>query len=426
MQQIKKPKIALLSLRNSYRYGGVLSSLQVMYDFCKQYFEPTVFVLGFDEEISTSVKALKFSSSSRQSTYFGMNCIEVGARWAFWEPGHYKYTIKLWETLLDDFHYFAAVSGSCIVAHPLALLDKKYGLLVSTPYTEDRNVRIKELTGLRKIIDALAQKHMLAIEKNILQKAKFIWGLSNYSLEKFNKIAAPIIPPSIRCGHPMDCATIPSLVHKKDKTIIALGRFSDPRKNLAMLLRVFEKIYQAMPDAKLYVVGQKPADDKLLQFSNLPSFKNILFTGQTSSDDLQHLLSISTLMLITSHQEGFGIAGLEALLHGIPIVSTRCGGPLDYVIEHKTGYLVDINDDNAMADKAIHLLSSQKGCLTMAHHAQQFVQNNFDISKVYAHFKKGFIHMHPELQAWFTSCDIEKQEILIKQPFYNSMGTRTL
>lgn len=407
MLTTQKPKIALLSLRNSYRYGGVLSSLKVLYDYCLQYFDPTVFFLGFDKEISTSIRNLKFTASSRPTSYFGMKCIEVGARWAFWEPGHYKHTIGKWEELFDDFHYFATASGTCIAAHPLALLNKKYGLLISTPYGEDRNQRIKELNYFRRLVDNLAQKDMLAIEKKILQQAGFTWALSNYSIEKFKAITTPLFPPIVRCGHPVDCSNMPSLAQKKDKTIVALGRFSDPRKNIAMLLRVFEKIYHIIPDVKLYVVGHKPTDDKLRAFSHLPSFENVVFTGQVSSDDLNHILMISSLMLITSYQEGFGIGGLEALLYGLPIISTRCGGPQDFVIDNLTGNLVNINDDQAMAEQALAILTNQGQRLIMANNAQQFVTDNYAIPHIYSLFTQGFIHMNPELKSWFTYCDIE-------------------
>ncbi len=43
-------------------------------------------------------------------------------------------------------------------------------------------------------------------------------------------------------------------------------------------------------------------------------------------------------MLITSHQEGLGIIGLEAMSYGIPIVATDCGGTRDYVDNDLTGY----------------------------------------------------------------------------------------
>ncbi|KKQ12065.1 MAG: glycosyltransferase [candidate division TM6 bacterium GW2011_GWF2_36_6] len=405
MLQKKKPKIAILSLRNSYCYGGVLTSLKMLYEFCSRYFEPTVFFLGFDHEISTSLRHGTFSSSHRHVTYFGMNCVEVGARWAFWEPGHYAYTHKEWETLLAEFHYFVAVSGTCIAAHPLALLHKKYGLFIATPYQEDRSERVKQLSAPRKIIDMMAQKSMLAIEKNILEKAGYIWAMSSYCLEKFKRIAELDNRRLACCGFPLDCSTLPVLTHKKEKTIVALGRFSDPRKNLPMLMRVFDGIYKALGSAKLYVIGHRPSDEMLRPFMDMPSFKKIIFTGQVSTGDLAHVLSQSCLMLLTSYQEGFGIAGIEAMLHGTPVIATRCGGPEDFVIEGVTGYLVAINDDAAMQEKALVLLKDKNKRITMAYNAQRFVVEHYDIPLVYDAFKKGFVQMHPELQDWFNRCD---------------------
>ncbi len=404
MLPLKKPKIALLSLRNSYGYGGVLSSLQAMYDFCLKYFDPTVFFLGFDSEIAASLRHFKVTSSCRFITYFGMRCVEVGARWAFWEPGHYAYTMDLWEKLFKDYDYFVVASGTCIVAHPFALLNKKYGLLISTSYTEDRRQRVESMNYFRLFIDRCAQRSMLKIEKNILQKAGCIWALSNYSIEKFRAITAPINPVTIHCGHPIDCTNLPELSHKKKNSLLALGRFSDPRKNLDMLLRVFEKIYRKNHDATLCVVGHKPTLNQLKPFLSSPSFAHVIFAGQVEQKELIHVLSITSLMLITSYQEGFCIAGLEALLHGIPIISTRCGGPQDYVIDHLTGFQVNINDDNAMADYAYSILNDPTKHSVMAHNAQQFAAENYSTEHVYSLFRQGFIGMYPELKEWFTYC----------------------
>ena len=405
MLPLKKPKIALLSLRNSYGYGGVLSSLQAMYHFCLKYFDPTVFFLGFEPEIATSLRRVKVTSSFRPITYFGMQCIEVGARWAFWEPGHYAYTNDVWQKLFQDYDYFVAASGTCIAAHPFALLGKKYGLLISTPYTEDRSQRVESMNYFRLCIDRCAQRSMLKIEKNILQKTSCIWALSNYSVEKFQAITAPIHPVAIHCGHPIDCTNLPLLSHKKKNTLLALGRFSDPRKNLSMLLRVFEKIHQTVPDAILYVVGHKPTLNQLKPFLSSPSFAHVIFTGQVEQKELIDLLRITSLMLITSYQEGFCIAGLEALIHGIPIISTRCGGPQDYVIDHITGLQVDINDDKGMSDYACSILNDPTNHAVMAHNAQRFAAENYSTEHVHSLFKQGFIGMYPELKKWFTDCD---------------------
>ena len=58
------------------------------------------------------------------------------------------------------------------------------------------------------------------------------------------------------------------------------------------------------------------------------------------------------MFVIPSHQEGLCIAALEAMACGCPVVSTRCGGPEEFVVEGRTGYLVPASPE-AMADRRI-------------------------------------------------------------------------
>lgn len=397
-----KPKIAILSLKNSYGYGGVLSSLKVAYDFCEKYFDTTVFFLSFDPTISTSLRSLKFTSSFRPTKYFDMNCVEVGARWAFWEPGHYKFNLSDWKELLDGYDYFLAVSGTCIVAHPLALLNKKFGIVISTPYNDDRTQRVKNLRGVRGLINTIASPRMNVIEKFILEKADFIWALSNYSRCQFEKILEKQLSNIICCGHPVDCSELPAIAQQKNNIIIAVGRFSDPRKNTPMLLRAFRKIYDAVPDAKLYVVGSKPNLGEIAEFMGQKFFKNVVFTGQVERQDLIAFYKQASLMLLTSYQEGFGIVGVESLLNGVPIIATNCGGPADYVINDLTGYLVSINDYENMALHAIELLQNKAKLREMARDAQNFVLQNYSLQKMDQAFKNGFLYIYPELINLFS------------------------
>jgi glycosyltransferase involved in cell wall biosynthesis len=420
----KKPKIAILSLKNSYGYGGVLSSLKVAHDFCQKYFDPTVFFLSFEPTISTSLRKLKFTSNVQSLNYFGMKCVEIGSRWAFWEPGHYKFNLKFWEKQLAEYDYFLAVSGTCICAHPLAILNKKFGILISTPYNDDRARRVNELSGIRYLVDRLANKKMQKIEQQILESANFIWALSNYSKKEFENIIQKHASKQelisqqkqpakiVCCGHPIDCDSLPKLNIKEEKIIIAVGRFSDPRKNVDMLLRVFSKIHKSMPKTKLYVVGNAPEHHRTKQFSKLPFFQNIVFTGQVSASDLESLYQRASLMLLTSYQEGFGIVGLEALLHGVPIVATNCGGPADYAINDLTGYTVEINDDDEMACKAISILSNKEKHCLMSLNSQKFVVDNYSTSRVESFFKSGFIKIYPELKKLFDLIDTNKKTLI--------------
>lgn len=421
---VKKPKIAILSLKNSYGYGGVLSSLKVAHDFCKKYFDPTVYFLGFEPTISTSLKKLKFTSTVQNLNYCGMKCVEIGSRWAFWEPGHYKFNLKFWEEQLKGYDYFLAVSGTCICAHPLTLLNKKFGMLISTPYNDDRSRRVNELYGIRYVIDKMANKKMQLIERQILERSNLIWALSNYSKKEFEKIIQKAASNIICCGHPIDCNSLPKLDNKEENVIIAVGRFSDPRKNIDMLLRVFGKICEFIPNVKLYVVGKQPEQNRIKQFVKLPFFQNVIFTGQVSARDLESLYQRASLMLLTSYQEGFGIVGLEALLHGIPIVATNCGGPADYTINDLTGYLVEINDDADMVRRTISILSNKEKLCLMSSNSQKFVAENYSVDRVENFFKYGFVKIYPELKKLFDMIDSnqkffsESSNIQLKNIFF--------
>jgi len=406
----QKPKIAILTIRNSYNYGGVLSNLKVAYEFCEQYFTPTVFFLGFDPDVATSVRRRKFTSSVKPLVYFGMNCVEVGARWSFWEPGHYQFTLSHWKALLKDYDYFFAISGTCIAAHPLALLKKKFAMWIGTPYFEDREERIKQLTGVHKILNALAHKRMMAIEQNIIDNAQTTFAIGSYVYKKMQSMRTNTSNNLVHCGFPIDCSKASLTPQPKENIILAVGRFTDPRKNVAMLMHVFDGIYKQTPTMRLYVVGVKPTNEKMLAWMALPSFKNVSIVGQVGSEDLTKLFKKASLLLITSHQEGLGIVGLEALLHGTPVVATDCGGTRDYVIDGKTGFLVNVNDTQAMIQKSVELLTNTTLHKQCSIEGQTLIREQFSLPKIYTKLQDGLSFVYPELHDWFKACDKKAYE----------------
>lgn len=405
MKGSKRPKIAILSIRNEYNFGGVFATLKIVHNFCQQYFDPTVFYLSFDKKISARLKSLKFSSSNRPTVFENMDAVEIGSRWAFWEPGHYKFTLKQWEQALKDYDYFFVVSATPIAGHPLALLNKKYPIWISTPYNADRTQRVERLKGLRKLIDRFANPFMNKIEKTVLEKASFVWPLSGYSKQQFEEILGHKKDQSKICGYPIDCDKIKPAFIPKEKMIISIGRFSDPRKNIDMLIKAFNRIHEKVSEAKLYVIGQKPSKELLKNYASLNCFKNIVFTGEVKPKDLRYYFKHASLMLISSYQEGFGIVGLEALAYGVPVISTNCGGPRDFVVNSQTGYLVDVNDDKMMAIKAIRILSSENFHDKVSRNSRDFVEKNFDTSVIYERFKFGLTQVYPELASHFKQRD---------------------
>ncbi|MFH1643630.1 MAG: glycosyltransferase family 4 protein, partial [bacterium] len=185
----------------------------------------------------------------------------------------------------------------------------------------------------------------------------------------------------------------------------AVGRFDDPRKNLDMLVKVFDKLDSIYTNLKLNVVGPKPSDKKIATLQKFKSFKNINFTGLISDEELKNYYQNSRLMLITSYQEGLGIVGLEALSNGIPVVATNCGGVSDFIVNEKNGFLVDVNDVDGMTAKAALILRSEELTTEMSEFAIKFVNQNFSEQKIYSIFKYGLSSVYPELGQWFEKCD---------------------
>ncbi|MFA5075522.1 MAG: glycosyltransferase [Candidatus Babeliales bacterium] len=411
MSNIKntKPKIAIITIKNSYSYGGVFAKLKIVHDFCTKYFEPTVFCLSFDKDISASIRSFRFFSKTKEEKFFDIKYVHIGAKWAFWEAGHYKFTKSLWQQELKNYDYFWVVSGNPIPAYPLVKLNKKFVMWVASDYLQDRQERIKELSFFRYFLHKLNVCKILNMEREILRKANFIWTLSKYTHKRFEQILGDQRENMFICNYPMqvpeDVLTnkISNIKNNLSKTkiIIAVGRFNDPRKNIAMLIRVFNRIYRFIPDVKLYVIGSKPKDKDLTNFLDFPCFKNIIFTGQISDQELQNYYKIADLLLLTSYQEGLGIVGLQALCYGIPVISTDCGGPRDFIVHAKNGYLVEINDDQDMADKALNLLQSDVLYQDFSNFAIEFIKDNFSIKKIENLFKFGLTTTYPELKELF-------------------------
>ena len=416
---MNKPKIAILTIRNSYKFGGVLTSVKKLYEFCENYFDPTVFYLSFDPKISANLKTLNFSNKTRNAEYFGMKAVEVGSRFAFWEPGHYVYSLPLWKKVLEGYDYFFVVSGSSIAAYPLVLLNKKFTVSVAAVYQDDRIQRVRRLSLTRKLVDFFAQFKMKKIEKEIFGKSDYIFTISKNSKKRIDETLSYKRENISIYGFPI-ANKVQSKKLSKNKSIIAVGRFSDPRKNFDMLMRAFSRIYQQSPGSKLYIVGKKPDTKKLEKYLPSDFYKNVLFTGMLEQDQLRQFYEVSDLMLITSYQEGLGIIGLEAMSYGIPVVATDCGGTKDYVINGKNGFLVDIDDDKSMAEKALQILSSSTLHAQFSNYALNFIKDNYSEKRFESIIKYGLIKTYPELKELFEQHDLSldvKLENKLKQDF---------
>jgi len=169
------------------------------------------------------------------------------------------------------------------------------------------------------------------------------------------------------------------LMAEKDEKIITHVSNLRPVKRVHDVVKIFAKINQKLK-SKLIIVGDGPERESATQLAyDLDVRKNILFLGK--SDEIDKILCFTDLFLLPSEKESFGLSALEAMVHGVPVISSNTGGIPEVNQDGYSGFLSDVGDVDDMADKALSLLQNDEK-LTLFKNQAKMVANRFDINNI--------------------------------------------
>jgi len=145
-----------------------------------------------------------------------------------------------------------------------------------------------------------------------------------------------------------------NLAPKGEKLVTHVSNFRKV-KRIDDVVHTFFGISQKIP-AKLILIGDGPERQKAEDLGrSLGIVDRLIFLGRTP--EVRRVLAVSDLFLLPSEKESFGLAALEAMAAGVPVVSSNAGG-LPEINQHgKTGYLADIGDVDAMVRFSLEILS---------------------------------------------------------------------
>jgi len=131
-------------------------------------------------------------------------------------------------------------------------------------------------------------------------------------------------------------------------TFIAIALLRQ-EKRLDILISAFAKLIEKVPNAILTIVGDGSEKDNLELLSRkLGISKRINFTGYQKKPVVAEMLSHHHVLVLSSEVETFGVALVEAMTAGLPVIATRCGGP-ESIVSPDTGMLVKRNDPFKLA-----------------------------------------------------------------------------
>jgi N-acetyl-alpha-D-glucosaminyl L-malate synthase BshA len=139
-----------------------------------------------------------------------------------------------------------------------------------------------------------------------------------------------------------------------EKLIIHVSNFR-PVKRVPMVVQVFAKIAARVP-SRLLLVGDGPDLGPALDEAKALGIGGLV-EALGEQDQIIPLLSIADLFLLTSSQESFGLAALEAMACEVPVVASRVGGLHEVIEQGVTGFLRDPSDVDGMAADGLMLLT---------------------------------------------------------------------
>ena len=145
------------------------------------------------------------------------------------------------------------------------------------------------------------------------------------------------------------------LAQKEEKILTHISNFR-PLKRIMDVIKIFEGLSSEI-DCKLMMVGEGPEKVKAIEYVEKTGLEDkILFLG--NSNEIDKILCYSDLFLLPSEKESFGLSALEAMTHGVPVISSNAGGISEVNIDGVSGYLADIGDVDTMVVRAKELLSN--------------------------------------------------------------------
>ena len=128
--------------------------------------------------------------------------------------------------------------------------------------------------------------------------------------------------------------------------------------NVAATLRAFRAIQDRRPDSSLTLVGSGPDEAALRQLAVELALANIRFLGRVEPDQMAAIYADHDIYIQTPDIDNMPLSVIEAFASGLPVVSTEAGG-MPAILEHgRQGLLTPINDHEAIARAALHLLDA--------------------------------------------------------------------
>jgi len=157
-----------------------------------------------------------------------------------------------------------------------------------------------------------------------------------------------------------------------------------PVKRVMDVMEIYKRVNELKPSI-LIMVGDGPDRSKAEQFARDNQLNDVVFVGNVKNP--MELLSAADVMLLPSESESFGLAALEAMASGVPVVSSNAGGLPELNRHGVSGLMSNVGDVDEMAKQVFYLIEKEERLLKFKDQARERA-NAFSLEAVLPLYEK--------------------------------------
>ena len=185
--------------------------------------------------------------------------------------------------------------------------------------------------------------------------------------------------------------------------VIFVGRFLD-FKRVPLLLRAVSQVNQLFdssnhPPFNLLVWGGMPGEwegEHPHTVARSLDLSNVFFCGWLPHDALSEGLNVADVLVAPSYNEPFGQVYIEAMATGVPVIATRSGGPLDFVVDtgpRANGWFCEVDDVDSLATTLHQVLMNETERKRRGTNALALIRGEYDWKEIARRYDEVYKHV---------------------------------